>query len=127
MTGLLIHRIVLAVVILIPLTTGLRALFNGVAIYGAQSLPSAAILDSSLRFHGGIWLTIGLIGLWCLFRLPEETMLYRALWLAIFAGGLGRLLSLWSFPTVPPDVYGAIAIELLLGPILVWHQSTLVQ
>ena len=125
MTGLLIHRIVLAVVILIPLTTGFRSMLYGVNSFGAQGLTSAPILDSNIRFYGGIWFAIGLVGIWTLIRLPEETTLYRALWLAIFLGGVGRLISLWSYPQVPPGVYGAIAIELLLGPILLWHQSTL--
>ena len=127
MTGLLIHRLVLAVVILIPLITGFRSLLYGIATYGVHTLPSAPVLDSSLRFYGGIWFTISLVGIWCFFRLPEETTLYRALWLAIFLGGVGRLISLGSYPQVPPGIYGAIAIELLLGPILVWHQSTLAQ
>jgi Domain of unknown function (DUF4345) len=125
MTGLLIHRIILGILILIPLITGTRSVLLGASGFGAQSLPNAAFLDSDIRFWGAIWLTMGLSMIWVLFHLEEETDLYRALWFAIIAGGIGRLISLWSFPDVPKSVYVFIAIELILGPILVWHQSTL--
>jgi Domain of unknown function (DUF4345) len=125
MNGLLIHRLVLAILIVIPLVTGARAMLLGISAFGAQPLADAAFLDSDIRFWGGIWLTLGAAMIWVLLHLREQTTLYRAIWLAIIVGGIGRLISLWSFPDVPPQVYVFIGIELVLGPILVWHQSTL--
>jgi Domain of unknown function (DUF4345) len=125
MNGLLLHRVVLGILIIIPLVTGLRSIMLGASGFGAESIPGAAFLDSDIRFWGAIWFSLGITMIWVLFRLPEETSLYRAIWLAIILGGVGRLISLCSFPDVPAKVYVFIVIELVLGPILVWHQSTL--
>ena len=70
-------------------------------IYAAPGLPAHALLDSNLRFPAGLWLVLGLAVFWLIPRTEHKTVLFRVLWLMIFAGGVGRLLSL-AFVGPPP-------------------------
>ena len=83
-----------AVLAIIPIATGIVTLF-GVRdpIYRPLGLPRAPILDSNLRFFGGVWLGIGLAMLWLVPSIEHQGVLFRALWVAVFLGGVGRLLS----------------------------------
>jgi len=57
-------------------------------------LPSSVLLDSNLRFFSGIWFGLG-IAIYCLIpAIEKQTVLFRTLWGMIFAGGIGRLLSM---------------------------------
>lgn len=93
----------------IPIVTGVLTMM-GLAdpIYAAASLPMHALLDSNLRFLGGLWLVPGLA-------------LFRVLWLMIFAGGVGRLLSM-AFVGPPPWPFsGFTLLEIAGAPFfIVW-------
>jgi hypothetical protein len=86
----------------IPVVTGALTML-GLAdpIYSAAGLPAYALLDSNLRFLGGLWLVVGLALFWLIPRIERETTLFRAVWPMVFAGGVGRLLSI-AFVGAPP-------------------------
>lgn len=107
----------------VPTATGLLAL-TGLddPLYRALHLPCDATLDSNLRFYGGVWLGLGLAAFWLVPRIERETTLFRFLWLMIFLGGLGRLISLLLVGMPFPPFIGFTALELLGAPLFVWWQ-----
>lgn len=55
----------------IPVITGVITMF-GLAdpLYASAHLPRSALLDSNLRFFGGIWLGLGLAAWWLILGAP---------------------------------------------------------
>lgn len=108
----------------VPVITGMLG-FMGLSdpLYSALNLPHDATLDSNLRFYAGVWIGVGLAAFWLLPRIESETTLFRALWLMIFIGGLGRLLSLIlsGVPFLP--FVGFTVLEIVGAPFFVWWQS----
>lgn len=116
-------QIATALLALVPILTGLIGL-TGLSdpLYAALSLPRDATLDSNLRFYSGVWLGVGCAAAWTVPRIERETTLYRALWLMIFLGGVGRMLSLAiaGMPLAP--FVGFTALEIVGAPFFVWWQ-----
>jgi Domain of unknown function (DUF4345) len=117
-------QIATAILALVPLVTGLVGL-TGLSdpLYAALNLPHDATLDSNLRFYSGVWLGVGLAAAWTVPRIERETTLFRALWLMIFLGGIGRLLSLALAGMPLPPFVGFTALEILGAPFFVWWQG----
>lgn len=111
---------------LVPLSTGVLTMM-GLAdpIYADAGLPPHALLDSNLRFLGGVWLVLGIALLAMLPRIEHETMLFRTLWLMVFAGGVGRLLSMGLVGLPPWPFVGFTLLELLGAPLFIAWQTTL--
>jgi hypothetical protein len=113
---------------LIPIATGIVTLL-GVKdpLYRPLALPEAPVLDSNLRFFGGIWLGIGLAMLWLVPSIERQGTLFRALWVAVFLGGVGRVLS-WMLIGTPPKPYvGFILLELVGAPLFIYWQHRVAQ
>ena len=95
----------------------------GSPMYSAAALPLFPILDSNLRFFGGIGLGLGLTLLWLLPSIERRTTLFRAVWMCAFLGGLGRLVS-WPIAGSPSDLLIAFTVlEVIGAPALVYWQS----
>lgn len=125
MPSLRVLQILTAILGLVPIVTGLLTLL-GVhdPLYAALGLPANPLLDSNLRFFGGVWLGLGLGVLWLLPRLLAEVALFRALWLMIFLGGLGRLASMLVVGPPPAPFVGFTALEIIGAPLFVlWHAA----
>ena len=110
----------------IPVVTGaLTMLGLSDPIYAAAGLPAHALLDSNLRFFGGLWLVLGLSLFVLIPCIERETLMFRALWLMIFAGGVGRLLSM-SFVVLPPWPFvGFTLLEIVGAPLFIAWQARL--
>ena len=107
----------------IPVVTGALTMM-GLAdpIYATAGLPAHALLDSNLRFFGGLWLVSGLALFWLIPRIERETALFRVLWLMIFAGGVGRLLSMVFVGMPPWPFIGFTLLEIAGAPFfIVWQ------
>lgn len=112
-----------AILALVPVVTGLLALL-GIhdPLYRGQGLPESPLLDTNLRFFGGVWLGLGLAVLWMLPRLKEQVVLFRAVWAMIFLGGLGRLASALAVGWPPLPFVAFTALEILGAPLfIIWH------
>jgi hypothetical protein len=108
---------------LVPIVTGVLGMMGlGDPLYAGANLPGDATLDSNLRFYAGVWFGLGLAALWLLPRIERETTLFRALWLMIFIGGLGRLLSLALVGLPFPPFVGFTVLEVVGAPLFVWWQ-----
>ncbi len=107
----------------IPVLTGIIGMFGlSDPIYASANLPANALLDSNLRFFGGVWLGLGLGVYWLLPNIDKETTLFRAVWGMIFLGGVGRLLSM-AFAGMPPVPFIAFtALEIVGAPLFVVWQ-----
>ena len=60
--------------------------------------------------------------LWLVPRIEREAVLFRALWLMIFLGGAGRLLSLTMLGAPLPPFIAFTVLELLGAPLMLWWQ-----
>ncbi|MFN6997567.1 MAG: DUF4345 domain-containing protein [Aquincola tertiaricarbonis] len=117
-------QVATAVLACVPTFTGLLAM-TGVhdPLYANLALPPDATLDSNLRFYGGVWLGLGLAAFWLVPRIEQHTALFRALWLMIFLGGVGRALSLalMGLPFLP--FVGFTVLEVVGAPLFIGWQA----
>ena len=121
-------QIFTAVLALVPISTGIISM-RGVRdpLYRALHLPEIPVLDSNLRFFGGVWLGLGLAMLWTVPSIEQQGTLFRWLWAAVFIGGVGRLLS-WLVIGAPPRPFvGFLLLEILGAPLFVYWQSRVAQ
>lgn len=121
-------QIVSALIGTVPVITGLVQLM-GIhdPLYASLNLPADATLDSNMRFLAGVWLGLGLASLWLVPRITEETVLFRVLWLMIFLGGIGRVVSMASVGLPLTPFIAFTALEILGAPLFVYWQHRVVQ
>ena len=123
MTSYRLLQALTGVLALIPILTGAITMM-GVhdPLYAALDLPGNPLLDSNLRFLGGVWLGLGLAAFWMVPRLRAQTVLFRVVWGAIFIGGLGRLLSMLVVGWPPAPLIAFTVLEIVGAPLFVgWH------
>ena len=110
----------------IPVITGVRTMLGlSDPIYSSAGIPANVLLDSNLRFFGGLWLVLGLAVYWLVPRIESETTLFRALWLMIFMGGVGRLVSMIFLGLPPLPFVGFTVLEIVGAPAFIIWQSRL--
>jgi hypothetical protein len=120
-----VRRLQIATALLgaVPVTTGLISMLGlSDPLYAALNLPHDATLDSNMRFFGGVWLGLGLSAWWLVPRIASETALFRAVWLMIFLGGIGRLVSLLAVGLPMLPFVGFAVLEIIGAPLFVWWQ-----
>jgi hypothetical protein len=123
-----ILQIATAILALVPVATGVIGMFGlSDPIYAAMGLPRDALLDSNMRFFAGFWLGMGLAMMWLVPRIETQTVLFRAIWIAIFIGGIGRLLSIFLVGAPPLPFTGFTALEILGAPIFIAWQARIAQ
>jgi uncharacterized membrane protein len=116
-------QVVTAILAVIPVVTGLIGL-SGLhdPLYSRSGVIQDVLLDSNLRFFSGAWLGLGLGLFWLIPRIEKQTVLFRAIWSAIFLGGIGRCLSMFLF-AVPPTPFIAFTIlEVIGAPVFIGWQ-----
>jgi len=124
----LLLQICTAVLALVPISTGIISM-RGVRdpLYRSLQLPEVPVLDSNLRFLGGVWLGLGLALLCTVLSIEQQGPLFRWLWVAVFLGGLGRLLS-WVLIGAPPRPYiGFLLLEIVGAPLFIYWQWRVAQ
>jgi hypothetical protein len=121
-------QVATAMLALVPTLTGLLGMLGlSDPIYASLGLPHDATLDSQLRFYSGVWLGLGLAAFWLVPRIERATTLFRALWLMIFLGGVGRLLSLLVTGMPFPPFIAFTALEILGAPLFILWQTRIAQ
>ncbi|MVT65794.1 DUF4345 domain-containing protein [Bradyrhizobium pachyrhizi] len=116
-------QVATALLALVPILTGIITML-GVSdpLYASAGVPALPVLDSNLRFFGGVWLGLGLALLWLVPRIESESVLFRAVWGGIFLGGVGRLLSMLMVGLPPLPFVGFTALEVIGAPLFVYWQ-----
>jgi uncharacterized protein YjeT (DUF2065 family) len=110
----------------IPVLTGIITMFGlSDPIYAAAKIPANALVDSNLRFFGGVWLGLGLALYWLIPSIERQTVLFRVVWGMIFLGGIGRLLSMVFLGAPPLPFVGFTALEIIGPPFFIWWQARL--
>jgi len=118
-------QIVMAVLAAIPVLTGIITMFGlKDPIYASAALPPNPLLDSNLRFFGGLWLGLGLALCWIIPDIEKQAVVFRMLWGMIFLGGIGRLLSMMLLDWPPMPFVGFTVLEIVGAPVFIaWHAS----
>jgi hypothetical protein len=117
-------QIVSAVLGTIPVVTGIIGM-TGVRdpFYASAILQPSPVLDSNLRFFRGVWFGLGVAMYWLIPTIEKQTVLFRALWVMVFIGGIGRLISMLALAVAPAPLIGFTALELLGAPTMIWWQT----
>ena len=114
-----------AILACVPLSTGLLTMLGVFdPLYRTLALPAAPLLDSNLRFFGGIWFVVGLAFLTTIRNIEREAKLYRLLWGAIFFGGIGRIWSAYSVGAPPLPFIAFTGLELAGAPLFILWQNS---
>ena len=87
------------------------------------STVEGAVVDNNFRYFGGVWMGVGFMLLYSVIRWEENVVLFRFAVLAIFIGGLGRMMPWLSGNLVPEVMYPPIVLEILIMPLLAWWDS----
>ncbi len=91
-------------------------------VYSDAGIPNVPVLDSNLRFFGGMGLGLGVILVWITPSIERRTLLFRAVWVCALLGGIGRLVS-WAAVGAPPlPMIVFTLIEVPLVPVLLYWQ-----
>jgi uncharacterized protein YjeT (DUF2065 family) len=116
-------QIMTGLLALVPVVTGMITMLGtGDPLYASSDIPALPVLDSNLRFFGGVWLGLGIALFWLLPRIERETVLFRTVWGAIFLGGIGRALSILLIDAPPIPFIGFTALELVGAPLFIYWQ-----
>lgn len=91
-------------------------------IYSAAKLPGFPILDSNLRFFGGMALGLGLILLWIVPSIERQAALFRAVWICAVLGGIGRLISAATLGAPSNLLLGFTLLEVIGAPAFIYWQ-----
>lgn len=91
-------------------------------VYASAELPESPILDSNLRFFGGMGLGLGLILLWIVPSIERQTVLFRAVWICALLGGIGRLISVAAAGSPSNLLVGFTILEVIGAPLFIWWQ-----
>jgi len=118
-------QLVNGLVALATLVLGSMQLALGVEspLYAHAGLPALPILDSNLRFFGGMGLALALAMLWALPSIERHATIVRIFWLCAVVGGVGRLVSAALVGSPSGLLVGVTILEVIGAPLIVhWHQ-----
>ena len=116
-------QIITGLLALVPILTGMLTMMGTRdPLYASTDIPELPVLDGNLRFFGGLWLGLGIALLWLVPRIERETALFRAIWGAIFLGGIGRALSMLLVDAPPIPFIAFTALELVGAPLFIYWQ-----
>ena len=114
--------IVLYLFVAIVVATSLLAIIGGpTAEPGGGPVPPS--IDSEFRFVNVIWLAVGVILFWTLRRAAERALVTRVLLVIAACGGFARLVSLAVVGWPHPVFIGAIILELVIVPLVIWWHA----
>ena len=121
-------QVTTAILGLVPVITGIITMLGIYdPIYASAGVPSFPLLDSNLRFFGGVWLGLGVAILWLVPSIEKQGVLFRVIWGAIFLGGIGRLLSIVFLGLPPIPFIGFTALEVIGAPLFIYWQYRVAQ
>jgi hypothetical protein len=122
LTGKRLLQAVVAILALIPVSAGVAGLLFGPAGFASQpSWPTD--IDSHFRFLSAIFIAIGGLFYASIPAIERKTTLFRLAALLVFAGGIGRLVSLLTVGAPSAPHLAGLGMELVVVPLLVLWQA----
>ncbi len=104
---------------IIPVAAGATGIFLGPHFLGGTG---GEAFDSHFRYLSGLLLGLG-FGFWSTIPCIEGCgARFRLLTLVVVIGGFGRLFSLVTTDSLPVEMWGALAMELAVTPLLCFWQ-----
>lgn len=114
--------IVVGILSLIPGFYGIVNTWVGAARFLEPEVVNAAI-DSQFRYQSGLYFGLAVMIWYAIPRIDRATSLFRMIALAIFVGGLGRLLS-WITVGQPDAIMtSAMFLELSVPLLILWQNA----
>ena len=124
-----LHILALAATCLIPGGAGTfgglnlsSALSGGESLFDGESV-LRGFTDNQFRFAFGIFFAQGITLLYILPKVESRLHLFRFVALALFIGGIGRLLNIVEYGVVDSVIVGPTVVELVLVPIMALWQT----
>jgi hypothetical protein len=84
--------------------------------------PMWANIDFMVRALAGIWFALGIMLAYIVPSIERHSAWFALIFLAVFAMGVGRLLSLLAFGPAPGNSMAAMVAEFVLPPVYVFWQ-----
>jgi hypothetical protein len=112
-------QIAVALCSLVPIAAGATGILMGPALVAAAG---SGDLDSHFRYLSGLLLGIGLFYATGVPGIERKRTRFLLLGGIVFVGGLGRLWSLLATGAPSPVMFGALAMELAVTPLLTLWQ-----
>lgn len=112
---------VVAVAGIVPVAAGLYGVLFG--MNGLAGGVTDVSLDSQYRYLSGLLAGIGILFWTCVPDIEGKALLFRFLTLVVALGGLGRLLGLYLTGLPSVTMLGALAMELVVTPLLCLWQA----
>jgi hypothetical protein len=85
--------------------------------------PMWANIDYMYRALAGIWLALGVMLAWIIPSIERQSAWFALIFLAVFAMGVGRLISLLDLGPAPGNSIGAMVGELILPAVsIAWQR-----
>jgi len=110
---------------LLPVTAGLSGVVAGTTMIGTLDVEPA--LDSHYRYLSGLLFAIGL-GFWSTVpHVETQAVRFRLLTFLVLIGGLARAWSLLRVGVPAAPMLGALAMEMLVTPLLCLWQARVAQ
>ncbi|ABW26892.1 DUF4345 domain-containing protein [Acaryochloris marina] len=113
-------QIILGILSLIPFMVAILGLTSGLGRW----LPAEAItpeFDSHYRYITGFYISLGVIAWWIIPNIEKHKTALRIVAGAIFAGGVGRVISFWQVGAPGPLTLVFTGIELCFPLLLIWQ------
>jgi hypothetical protein len=116
-------QVTVAICSAVPIAAGAAGMILGPALV-AERAADISDLDSQFRYLSGLLLAVGLAYASAVPGIERRRPRFLLLGGIVVLGGLGRLISLLSSGAPSPTMLGALAMELLVTPILtLWQLS----
>ena len=113
-------QVIVAVLSLLPLAVGTLGFISGAGLFLPADVATPK-LDSQFRFLSAWDIGLALIVWWIIPRIEYQTALFRIVCLAVFLGGVGRVIA-WYVIGSPGAAFLAVtAVELLIPLLIPWQ------
>lgn len=113
-------QIVLAALSLIPLYFAVTGVLGGAASINDGTATSAN-LDNQFRYLSAFYMSLFFFIWWVIPQIEKQTSIFRLVILALFLGGLARLVSYMTVGVPTPDMLVGMALELGSPLLALWQ------
>lgn len=109
---------------LIPLYFGVTGIALGAAqLMGAE--PFSAAMDNQFRYLSGVYIGIAAMLFYSAGDIMGRALVFRLAILAVFIGGLGRVVSYFGAGAPPTEMVAGMVIELIAPVAVLWQAKVI--